>query len=307
MKFTFKPFKGDEKSSKSPDQSLRPEQRRREQVRRAQRTHRERKEAYTKSLEAEVVQLRANESRILHETKTLYSEISVLKNLLVANGIPLPASGSGALPSAGNPSAGEVPEQTFDLSIREAKARNRQERIYSQRSAMPHQHTMSSSSELTESIASPRCLGEADHTAIGIDFVLTLEGPCLSHVDAIQNDDNPASTGHALMVTASMLHEHPADPGHRLHSNATWQVPVTGIERLLELSDTIPLDGELTPVQAWNHIRRHPHYNGLEFERLESLKQKLLGYIKCYGFGGVIDQGVFENAVFEAFVVGRVF
>jgi hypothetical protein len=85
------------------------------------------------------------------------------------------------------------------------------------------------------------------------------------------------------MITASMLHQHPAAPSARLQPGATWQVPAAGIERLLELSESIPLDGELTPVQAWNQVRKHPHYDGLEFERLEGLKQALLAHIKCYG------------------------
>ena len=80
-----------------------------------------------------------------------------------------------------------------------------------------------------------------------------------------------------------MLHQHPAEPSARLQPNTTWQVPSAGIERLLELSDTIPLDGELTPVQAWNQIRKHQHYSGLEVERLEGLKMALLAHVKCYG------------------------
>jgi len=79
-----------------------------------------------------------------------------------------------------------------------------------------------------------------------------------------------------------MLHQNPAQPSTHLQPGATWQAPAAGIERLLELSDTICLDGELTPVQAWNHIRKHQHYDGLEIERLEGLKQALLAHIKCY-------------------------
>ena len=54
------------------------------------RTHRERKEAYVKSLETEVVQLRANEARLFRETKSLYAELRAVKALLVTSGIPIP-------------------------------------------------------------------------------------------------------------------------------------------------------------------------------------------------------------------------
>jgi hypothetical protein len=80
-----------------------------------------------------------------------------------------------------------------------------------------------------------------------------------------------------------MLHEHPGEPSNRLQSGSTWQIPAAGIERLLELSDTIPLEGELTPVQAWNVIRKHQHYNDMDFYRMEALKQALLAHVRCYG------------------------
>jgi hypothetical protein len=54
------------------------------------RTHRERQVAYTSSLEAEVVQLRAKEARIIQETKSLYAELNLLKRVLAQNGIPVP-------------------------------------------------------------------------------------------------------------------------------------------------------------------------------------------------------------------------
>jgi hypothetical protein len=66
-------------------------------------------------------------------------------------------------------------------------------------------------------------------------------------------------------------------------------------------------DSEVTPVQAWDYIRRQEQFAGLEAARWERLKEKLVGSVRCYGFGGVIEKDAFENAVFEAFVVGRVF
>ncbi|KAF2846864.1 hypothetical protein T440DRAFT_471564 [Plenodomus tracheiphilus IPT5] len=88
MKFTFKPYKASKGSPQDSQQdTTTPQQKRKEQIRRAQRTHRERKEAYTASLEAEVIQLRANEARILQETKALYAEVGFLKGLLTTAGV----------------------------------------------------------------------------------------------------------------------------------------------------------------------------------------------------------------------------
>jgi hypothetical protein len=85
-------------------------------------------------------------------------------------------------------------------------------------------------------------------------------------------------------------------------------MPASGIERLLQLAESMPKkDHELTPVQAWDLLRKHPEFGGLEVERLGVLKSTLVQGIKCYGYGGVIDQGAFDDALFETFVVGRVF
>ena len=62
------------------------------------RTHRERKEAYIKSLESEVLQLRTNEEKILQETKILYTEIEKLKNIILQHGIELPPLNDNSAP-----------------------------------------------------------------------------------------------------------------------------------------------------------------------------------------------------------------
>jgi hypothetical protein len=80
------------------------------------------------------------------------------------------------------------------------------------------------------------------------------------------------------------------------------------MDRLLALSGSVPLqDSEVTPVQAWDYIRRQEQFAGLEARRWDSLKDRLVKHVRCHGFGGVIERDAFENAVFEAFVVGRVF
>lgn len=44
-------------------------------------------------------------------------------------------------------------------------------------------------------------------------------------------------------------------------------------------------------------------YGALEIEKFEALKDKLVGKVRCYGFGAVIDQVDFENMVWNAFGV----
>jgi hypothetical protein len=110
----------------------------------------------------------------------------------------------------------------------------------------------------------------------------SLESPCLPHID-IDTSTTP-ETGHAHTVSACLLHNHPSPPGQRLDSSVTWNVPGASIEQLLLLSKSVPLaDGEVTPVQAWEYLRSHEQFAGLEVGRWEALKDKLVGFVRCYG------------------------
>jgi len=87
------------------------------------------------------------------------------------------------------------------------------------------------------------------------------------------------------MASATLLHHHPASHQQVPSQNLGWLMPATGIEKLLELSTNVPLDdGELTPVQAWDALRKHPQFGGLEMGRLRALMETLVKGVKCYGW-----------------------
>jgi hypothetical protein len=112
----------------------------------------------------------------------------------------------------------------------------------------------------------------------------SLESPCFPHMFATTET---RTTGHALCFSATVLHHHPhhALIPQRSAGKPTWQVPASSIERLLELSSSVPLqDSELTPVQVWDAVRRHEGLWELEIERLEGLKERLVREVKCYGY-----------------------
>ncbi|EAT79551.1 hypothetical protein HBI56_053580 [Parastagonospora nodorum] len=322
MKFKFKSFKGEKDSEGESSQN--PQAKRKDQIRRAQKTHRERKEAYTKSLEQEVIQLRANEAKIIQETRRLYAELTALKNYMASNGIQVPPSlTQDVVSTSASPS-----DDVFDLSIRttNTKQKRRQIQIYKHNDHQhDHQCELSSAGHKASQVStspgsflSPTTsddlalrndpntrISDLDLTSVGMDFVLTLESPCLQHITDAPSDE---STGHALMASATLLHHHPASHQQVPSQNSRWSVPQTGIEKLLELSTNVPLnDGEITPVQAWDALKKHPQFGGMEMERLRALLETLVKGVKCYGFGGVIEQGAFDNALFETFVIGRVF
>lgn len=310
------------------------------------RTHRERKEAYVAALESEVVRLRANEARLESETKALYAENKVLKTLLTQQGIPISTEIAGerhgtyntAFSSSSSPGDSTIsvsdgaPDATLTLAISQenpgTKKKNRRRQIYIQQPkarvtnpAVNFSHPISppsSGSTLSHlaspnSIPSPSHLSELDPEALGMEFVLTLESPCLSHIDVDTSSPPSApltamTTGHALNLSACLLHTHPSPAGQRLTSPSPWHVPRASLSQLLKLSSRVPLgDDEVTPIQAWEYVRQLDGFGALDFARWEALKENLVGGIKCHGFGGVLQREVLEKSVYEAFVVGRVF
>jgi hypothetical protein len=117
-----------------------------------------------------------------------------------------------------------------------------------------------------------------DAAQVGIDFVLALENPCLSHTTSdLESTD---SYGHVLTTNAPLLTLRPRHP----QPDSSWAVPASEIERLLNLSSQLNLAGELTPVQAWSRIRSYPGFEKLNLDQLETLQKALLKEVQCYGY-----------------------
>ncbi|GME37269.1 hypothetical protein V496_02074 [Neofusicoccum parvum] len=280
----FIPFRQSAKGGKSPEQAEESYQKRREQVRRAQRTHRERKEAYVKSIETEVLQLRTSEARLLQENRTLHAEVDRLRQKLADHAIdasPPPPAHASPVVSVGRDDASHAP------------------RLFVQQPGAASGETPRSAATSPSSAAA----SEAELTQLGLNFVLTLESPCLPHAHD-HGGARPDPTGHALTASAALLARcpRPDDPLALPPADAVaWETTSAGLERLLDLSGRIDTDGELTPVQAWDYIRCHPRFAELrDAERLWSLTTEVAREVKCAGFGAVIDQEVFERIVERA-------
>ncbi|OCK76870.1 hypothetical protein K432DRAFT_334922 [Lepidopterella palustris CBS 459.81] len=358
--FTFRQYRRSPKSTEdsqkagSDDNAQNPKEnnaylKRREQVRKAQRTHRERKEAYIKSLEYEVLQLRANEAKIMNETKSLYTEIGKLKGILTAHGIELPSNQINISDAYNTPFGDALPATNASVGIRQNARKEQQIHMLNaagnafqpgddfflslsdsftdgSASSPPSRWNMFSrkkDNRTTESstgngfssfpassphngnsgstsAASPSSLRELDLTSVGTEFVLTLESPCLHHSQGDPRDlENPS--GHALSLSSTLLFQSPAAPVPTNTEGATWEVPSLGLERLLELSSKIDLDGEVTPIQAWNLIRQHPMFEDMGVDVLRKLTERLRKEVRCFGFGAVIEQFAFENIMSETF------
>ncbi|ETI24216.1 hypothetical protein G647_03585 [Cladophialophora carrionii CBS 160.54] len=154
-------------------------------------------------------------------------------------------------------------------------------------------------------------------TQVGVDFVLALEHVCLEHHTEHANADD--GSGHGMMLMSPIMWHSPApqatgrtttrrqqqqqqqqqpspaatrltaqapppaQTSSGLPSGTRWSVPAIELEKLLDFSDRLSLEGEITPVEAWQRIRQHPNFDGLTRDGLETLKQTLLPEVTCYG------------------------
>jgi hypothetical protein len=68
-----------------------------------------------------------------------------------------------------------------------------------------------------------------------------------------------------------------------LRVEKSWDIPAVELDRLLQLSLGLDLDGELTPVQAWNLIRNHHSFSKLTPDGLRALRAAMAKKTECYG------------------------
>lgn len=104
---------------------------------------------------------------------------------------------------------------------------------------------------------------------------------------------------HSHMASHTLLTYAPQD----ITAAASWEVPGADIRRLLNMSNSFQLQGEITPVQAWYRLKQHPRFGELKQNQVEALKRMLFGTVKCYGFGSVMEESDWNIAVEE--VVAR--
>ena len=133
-----------------------------------------------------------------------------------------------------------------------------------------------------------------DSSQVGVDFVLALEHICLWHAQNPSPMLGPESgTGHHLMMIHPILAKSPPRPGLKsgqlaaphtpMPTGMKWTVPAVELEKLLSFSEGLDLDGEITPVEAWQRLRTHPKFMTLTPTALETLRAALLTVVQCYG------------------------
>ncbi|KAK1245240.1 hypothetical protein MKX08_004869 [Trichoderma sp. CBMAI-0020] len=298
-----------------------PVEKRRAQLRRAQHNYRERKDKYTKALEAELARSRRNEAGLATEVQQLRARVYILNSLLSQNGISLPPEfaediSHGYTLHMDDSSPASEQAQTAIRPLEElqldptSKAANQSSPSSSDGFNLRHHGSRffrkplppvpTATITLSAKPSDKTHLSELDATTVGMEFVLTLERPCLGHVHGNPKKPNEPG-GHALTATVqlqSALSLPPIDPQNP-KPPPYQQAPAAVLDRLLNLAPSVSEDGDVTPIQAWHYIRHQPQFGGFEIQNLNRLAEKLLVAMKCHGFGAAIQPSLFESTVRE--------
>ncbi|KAI3334603.1 hypothetical protein F4824DRAFT_511637 [Ustulina deusta] len=273
---------------------------RKAQLRKAQLTYRERKERYTKALEEHVAEARANEADLYREIRELRTIVRKLAVFVQDQGMQIPDDVN--LPVELSP----VPEETPESDRPSLQDYQHTSGVHNQTHSTLHEE-----GQKAEAISDPNNilrLGDLDPLAIGMEFVLTLERPCVNHLYPDQDTVHEVG-GHALTVSGQLAPAYPKSvfESHRAHETFCREVPEQSLHSLLTLSSELCPESEITPIEAWHSIRSLPLFGGLGAQNLWHLAEKLRDAATCHGFGAVIDRESFEKLMFETLFVGRAF
>ena len=124
----------------------------------------------------------------------------------------------------------------------------------------------------------------------GVISVLTrhksLEAVCHDHQQMLCERSvkisEPTFHGHSLMISCPPRDHVVNSPGVPYPHKAP-DLPSIDLMRLLESSDNLPLQGEITPVQALRVIRAHARFGELTLEDLKTIEEVLKPQCRCYG------------------------
>jgi hypothetical protein len=97
------------------------------------------------------------------------------------------------------------------------------------------------------------------------------------------HDADENISGHALMATAPP-DAHITNCPEEKYPHQMPDVKMPDLMKLLDLSNRLPLDGEITPIMAWAKILQDECFRDLSKEDIELVKKELLAKVRCYGY-----------------------
>ena len=101
----------------------------------------------------------------------------------------------------------------------------------------------------------------------------------MPHVPHPSGPQTANPSGHLALASTSLVNQAPSPP----QPNTSWTVPQANIQTLLNLSSSLSLEGEITPVEAWNQLSHHPNFGRCTRQTVEMLKGQLSAAVRCEG------------------------
>ncbi|KAI4202176.1 MAG: hypothetical protein LQ346_002028 [Caloplaca aetnensis] len=126
----------------------------------------------------------------------------------------------------------------------------------------------------------PGMASKLDTPEIAVDFVLALEHPCMPHLPHPSDPPTDDPSNHALLFSTPLISRAPKT---FKQPDATWHANGSMIKELLNLSNAINLEGEITPVEAWQRLRQHPGFGRLDRWAFDRIKVELSTSARCCG------------------------
>ncbi|KAL8760631.1 MAG: hypothetical protein Q9184_003191 [Pyrenodesmia sp. 2 TL-2023] len=126
----------------------------------------------------------------------------------------------------------------------------------------------------------PGMASKLDTPEVAVDFVLALEHPCMPHLPHPSDPPTDDPSNHALLLSTPLVSRAPKT---FKQPDASWQANAFMIKELLNLSSAINLEGEITPVEAWQRLRQHPGFGRLDKWAFDRIKAELSTSARCCG------------------------
>ncbi|CBF78052.1 hypothetical protein AN8772.2 [Aspergillus nidulans FGSC A4] len=259
------------------------------------RTYRLRKESYIKSLEREILHLRTAKSDLTGETRKLRAEVRRLRQVIEQHGIVLPFTPPSLDSDITSPRQENSPQGAMaTLCIDRDHLNNKRLAVFDD--ALTYGTSPGSVQTATEGVHLPdgSFTGQSEVVA-AMNFILSLEAPCLDHVRAALGAPSAQSEmghGHALTLTASVFRLY-SDTSLLPEEDELLHVSKQTLSRLLELSVQVTTAEELTPTQVWAFLHQSPAFADPKTrqEKIMNVAQELARY------GAVIPRDVVTRVV----------
>ena len=107
----------------------------------------------------------------------------------------------------------------------------------------------------------------------------------MSHLPYPANPPTGDPANHLMMASTPLVARAPDAP----QLNQTWTASGAIIKELLNLSSSINLEGEITPVEAWHRLHQHPDFWRLNRSQIEKMKRELSASVRCCGYVKIIS------------------